>query len=84
MAKERESKRLARLSGEIKTPPMSHNARTEAGFLLKMEKQKALESAGWVFEDAEDFLDLTAEERAIVEMRLQLSRAVPRCAKSKS
>lgn len=39
-------------------------------------KQKALEAAGWVFEDAEDFLELTVEERAIVEMRVQLSRAV--------
>jgi phage-related protein len=35
MAKERESKRLVRLSGEIKTPPLSQNARTEAGFLLR-------------------------------------------------
>jgi predicted XRE-type DNA-binding protein len=93
MAKERDSKRLVRLSGEIKTPPMSQSARTEAGFLLRQlqegvkkrrtgegqmnkEKQKALEAAGWVFEDAEDFLELTAEERAIVEMRVQLSRAI--------
>jgi transcriptional regulator with XRE-family HTH domain len=43
---------------------------------MNKEKQKALEAAGWVFEDAEDFLELTAEERAIVEMRVQLSRAV--------
>jgi phage-related protein len=35
MAKERDSKRLVRLSGEIKTPPMSQSARTEAGFLLR-------------------------------------------------
>jgi phage-related protein len=35
MAKERESKRLARLSGELKTPPTSQSARTEAGFLLR-------------------------------------------------
>ena len=43
---------------------------------MNKEKQKALEAAGWVFEDAEDFLELTAEERAIVEMRVQLSRAI--------
>jgi predicted XRE-type DNA-binding protein len=43
---------------------------------MNNEKQKALEAAGWVFEDAEDFLELTVEERAIVEMRVQLSRAV--------
>jgi predicted XRE-type DNA-binding protein len=69
MAKERDSKRLVRLSGEIKTPPMSQSARTK-------EKQRAPEAAGWVFEDAEDFLELTAEVRAIVEMRVQLSRAI--------
>jgi predicted XRE-type DNA-binding protein len=43
---------------------------------MNKEKQKALEAAGWAFEDAEDFLELTVEERAIVEMRVQLSRAV--------
>lgn len=43
---------------------------------MNTEKQKALEAAGWVFEDAEDFLELTPEERAIVEMRVKLSRAV--------
>jgi predicted XRE-type DNA-binding protein len=43
---------------------------------MNKEKQKALEAAGWVFQDAEDFLELTVEERAIVEMRVQLSRAV--------
>jgi phage-related protein len=35
MAKERESKRLVWLGGEIKTPPFSRNARTEAGHLLR-------------------------------------------------
>jgi predicted XRE-type DNA-binding protein len=43
---------------------------------MNKEKQKALEAAGWVIEDAEDFLELTVEERAIVAMRVQLSRAV--------
>ncbi len=43
---------------------------------MNKEKQKALEAAGWVFEDAEDFLELTVEERAIVEMKVKLSRAV--------
>jgi hypothetical protein len=43
---------------------------------MNKEKQRALEAAGWVFEDAEDFLELTAEERAIVEMRVRLSRAI--------
>ena len=35
MAKERDSKRLVRLQGEIKTPPISRSARIEAGFLLR-------------------------------------------------
>jgi phage-related protein len=35
VAKERESKRLVRLSGEIKTPPFSRDARVEAGHLLR-------------------------------------------------
>jgi phage-related protein len=35
MAKERESKRLVRLRGEIKTPPFSRSARIEAGHLLR-------------------------------------------------
>jgi len=43
---------------------------------MNKEKQKALEAAGWVFEDAEDFLELTALERAIVDMKVKLSRAV--------
>lgn len=40
------------------------------------KKRKDLESAGWVFEDAEDFLELTEEERRLVDLRLAVSRAV--------
>jgi ribosome-binding protein aMBF1 (putative translation factor) len=36
-------------------------------------KRKRLEASGWIVGSAEDFLGLTAEERAIVEMRLNLS-----------
>jgi DNA-binding XRE family transcriptional regulator len=43
---------------------------------MNKEKRMALEAAGWVFEEAEDFLELTADERAIVEMRVKLSRAI--------
>jgi Helix-turn-helix len=39
-------------------------------------KQKELEAAGWMFGDAEDFLQLTPHERALVELRLTISRAV--------
>jgi predicted XRE-type DNA-binding protein len=43
---------------------------------MNKEKRRALETAGFVFEDAEDFLELTAEERQLVELRLLVSRAV--------
>ena len=43
---------------------------------MNKEKRRALEAAGFVFEDAEDFLELTAEERRLVELRLAVSRAV--------
>jgi predicted XRE-type DNA-binding protein len=43
---------------------------------MNREKRRALEAAGFVFEDAEDFLELTTEERRLVELRLAVSRAV--------
>lgn len=43
---------------------------------MDQEKRRALEAAGFIFGDAEDFLELTAEERRIVALRLALSRAV--------
>ncbi|MHB1556852.1 MAG: helix-turn-helix transcriptional regulator [Isosphaeraceae bacterium] len=43
---------------------------------MNSEKRRALEEAGFVFEDAEDFLELTAEERQLVELRVTVSRAV--------
>ena len=42
---------------------------------MNKEKRKALEAAGFVFEDAEDFLELTVEERRLVDLRLAVSRA---------
>ncbi len=39
-------------------------------------KQEALEEAGFRLGDAEDFLDLTDEERALVELRVGVSRAI--------
>lgn len=41
-------------------------------------KRKALESAGFRIGDAEDLLGLTEEERRLVELRLDVSRAVRR------
>jgi DNA-binding XRE family transcriptional regulator len=43
---------------------------------MNKEKRRALEGAGWVFGDAEDFLELTIEERHLVALRLAVSRAV--------
>jgi DNA-binding XRE family transcriptional regulator len=43
---------------------------------VKKEKREALEAAGWVFEDAEDFLELTPEERYLVDLRLRMGRRI--------
>jgi predicted XRE-type DNA-binding protein len=43
---------------------------------MNKDKRQALEAAGFVFGDAEDFLALTPEERDLVELRLAVSRAV--------
>jgi ribosome-binding protein aMBF1 (putative translation factor) len=43
---------------------------------MNKEKRQALEAAGFVFGSAEDFLELTAEERRLVELRLAVSRGV--------
>ena len=43
---------------------------------MDARKKQALEAAGWVCGDAEDFLELTAEERQLVALRLAVSRAV--------
>src|SRR4051812_46054099 len=39
-------------------------------------KRKKLEAAGFRFGNAEDFLDLTPEERELVDLRLKVSRLV--------
>jgi|SRR5947209_3364003 len=43
---------------------------------MNAKKRAALEAAGFRLGDAEDFLDLNDEERALVELRVRLSRAV--------
>jgi DNA-binding XRE family transcriptional regulator len=43
---------------------------------MNHEKRKALEAAGFVFGDAEDFLELTREERLLVEIRVAVSNAI--------
>jgi DNA-binding XRE family transcriptional regulator len=39
-------------------------------------KRKRLEAAGWSVGDAKDFLKLSTEEAALVEMRIALSQAL--------
>lgn len=43
---------------------------------MNKDKRRALEAAGFVVGDAEDFLELTCEERQLVELRVAVSRAV--------
>jgi predicted XRE-type DNA-binding protein len=43
---------------------------------MNRDKRRALEEAGFVFGDAEDFLELTPGERDLVELRLAVSRAI--------
>jgi hypothetical protein len=45
---------------------------------MDKRKQQALEAAGFWVGDAEDFLELTAEERQFVALRVAVSRAVRR------
>jgi predicted XRE-type DNA-binding protein len=44
--------------------------------MMDANKRRALEAAGFVFGDAEDFLELTEEERQLVELRVTVSRAI--------
>jgi len=43
---------------------------------MDARKHKRLEAAGWTVGEARDFLKLTPDEAALVEMRLALSRSL--------
>ncbi|HEY2025583.1 MAG TPA: helix-turn-helix transcriptional regulator [Gemmatimonadaceae bacterium] len=43
---------------------------------MNAKTKKRLKAAGWVIGDAAEFLRLTPEEAALVEMRLALSRTI--------
>ena len=43
---------------------------------MKLEKRKRLEAAGWRVGTAREFLGLTDEEAALIELKLDLARAV--------
>jgi ribosome-binding protein aMBF1 (putative translation factor) len=43
---------------------------------MKPEKRKRLEAAGWRVGTAREFLELTDEEAALIQLKLDLARAV--------
>ncbi len=43
---------------------------------MKAQKRQRLEKAGWKLGSAKEFLGLTAEEEAVVDLKLALARAV--------
>jgi len=45
---------------------------------MKMQKRKKLEKAGWKIGSAEEFLELSPEEAAFVEIKLALARDLKR------
>ena len=50
---------------------------------MNPEKQKRLEKAGWKFGNAADFLNLTPDEQAYVEMKLALAKTLEETRKQK-
>ena len=68
----RKDKPLAWLHGEIKTPPFSQQARINDTIMDK-PNIKRLQNQGWKFGDAADFLGLSEQESAFVELNLALS-----------
>ena len=50
---------------------------------MNTAKQKRRESAGWKFGNEADFLNLTQEEKAYVEMKLSLARTLESTRKQK-
>jgi predicted XRE-type DNA-binding protein len=45
---------------------------------MNVRKRKALEAAGWKFGDAADFLEMSDEERQLLDARVELALAVRR------
>ncbi len=50
---------------------------------MRTDKRKRLEAAGWQVGSTRDFLGLTPEETAFVEVKLALSASLKRCRMSK-
>jgi len=73
---------MAWLTEEPKTPPVPSDVRIEAGFVnlerrfkMNEEKRKRLEAAGWKIGEVDEFLGLTPEEAAIVDIKFNLALA---------
>jgi predicted XRE-type DNA-binding protein len=45
---------------------------------MNAKKRKALEAAGWRFGDAADFLEMSPEERQLLDARVELALAIRR------
>lgn len=45
---------------------------------METKKQKALAAVGWKFGDAEDFLEMSADERQLLETRMNIAAAIKR------
>ena len=45
---------------------------------MHAKKRKTLESAGWKFGDAADFLEMSADERQLLDARVELALAIRR------
>jgi predicted XRE-type DNA-binding protein len=45
---------------------------------MDAKKRKAIEEAGWSIGDAADFLEMTAEERQLLDARVELALAIRR------
>lgn len=62
---------------------MPHKPEAE-GMKMNKTKRQAVTAAGFRVGDAEDFLELTEEERRLVELRVALSRTVRRLREDQS
>ena len=50
---------------------------------MKQSKRKALEKKGWKIGSARDFLNLTDEELALIELKIALGSALKQCRQKK-
>jgi predicted XRE-type DNA-binding protein len=69
---------VAWLHGEL---PRTQTRRTRVNIrvvVMKAEKQRALEAAGWRFGDAAEFLEMTDEERQVLDVRVEAALAIRR------